>query len=71
VLLYLANHRKRAIEDHWDTPDQGVLFSFYMITKFMPLRRFELIQRYLSPFSYIEIDENESNDLPKVSQAAE
>jgi hypothetical protein len=71
VLLYLATQSKRALEDHWGTPDPGVLSSFYMITKLMPLGRFELIQLYLRPFSYIKIDENESNDLPKVSQAAE
>ncbi|ENH64952.1 PiggyBac transposable element-derived protein 2 [Fusarium oxysporum f. sp. cubense race 1] len=49
----------------------GVNSPFHMITKFMPLRKFELIHRYLRPFDYIKINETESYDLPKVFQAAE
>jgi hypothetical protein len=71
VLIYLGVHRERAIEDHWSTPDLGVNSPFHMITKFMPLRKFELIHRYLRPFDYIKINETESHDLPKVFQAAE
>ncbi|SCO87597.1 uncharacterized protein FRV6_11724 [Fusarium oxysporum] len=41
------------------------------VTKFMPLRKFELITRYFRTFDYTKLDVSDKSDLPKVFQAAE
>ncbi|KAF4448031.1 PiggyBac transposable element-derived protein 4 [Fusarium austroafricanum] len=71
MLIYLGIHRENAIEDHWNTPRPGVHSPFHLITKFMPLRKFELITCYLRLFDYSKYLHIDLNDIPKVFQVVD
>jgi hypothetical protein len=67
ILIYLGIHREKSIRSHWNAPRPGVHAPLHAIIKFMTLRRFELLQRYLR----ISDHTNEATDLPRVFQACE
>jgi hypothetical protein len=43
IMIYLGIHREISIKDHWKSPRVGDQRPLHPITKFMPLRKFELI----------------------------
>ncbi|KAF4963096.1 hypothetical protein FSARC_8869 [Fusarium sarcochroum] len=71
VMIYLGIHREISIKDHWKAPSLGDQRPLHMITKFMPLRKFELITRYFRTFDYTKLDVSDERDLPKTFQAAQ
>ena len=71
ILIYLGIHRENSIEDHWKSPKLGDQRPLHTITKFMPLRKFQLITRYFRTFDYTKLDVRDEGDLPKTFQAAE
>jgi hypothetical protein len=71
VLIYLGIHREISIKDHWKAPRLGEQRPLHSITKFMPLRKFELITRYFRTFDYTKLDVRDEGGLPKTFQAAE
>ncbi|KAF5725211.1 ac transposable element-derived 4 [Fusarium mundagurra] len=70
VVIYLGIHREISI-DHWKAPSLGDQRPLHSIIKFIPLRRFQLISRYLRTFDYTKINVRDESDLPKTFQAAE
>src|SRR6478609_1879290 len=71
VLIYLGIHREISIKDHWKSPSLGDQRPLHSIIKFMPLLKFELINRYFRTFDYTKIDVRDEGDLPKTFQVAE
>src|SRR6478735_9929735 len=71
VFIYLGIHREISLEDHWKAPSLGDQRPLHPFTKFMPLRKFELITRYFRTFDYTKLDVRDESDLPKTFQAAE
>ncbi|EXL64793.1 hypothetical protein FOPG_18956 [Fusarium oxysporum f. sp. conglutinans race 2 54008] len=71
ITIYLGIHREISIKDHWKSPRLGYQRPLHPITKFMPLRKFELITRYFRTFDYTKLDVHDEGDLPKTFQAAE
>src|SRR6478752_7106889 len=71
ILIYLGIHREISLEDHWKAPSLGDQRPLHPFTKFMPLRKFELITRYFRTFDYTKLDVHDEGDLPKTFQAAE
>ncbi|PNP51514.1 hypothetical protein FNYG_15891 [Fusarium nygamai] len=71
VVIYLGIHREISIEAHWKAPSLGDQRPLHSIIKFMPLRKFQLISRYLRTFDYTKVDVRDESDLPKTFQAAE
>jgi hypothetical protein len=71
IKIYLGIHREISIKDHWKSPKLGDQRPLHPITKFMPLRKFELITRYFRTFDYTKLDVHDEGDLPKTFQAAE
>ncbi|KAF4971256.1 hypothetical protein FSARC_1878 [Fusarium sarcochroum] len=71
IMIYLGIHRDSSIKDHWKAPTIGDQRPLHTISKFMPLRKFQLITRYFRTFDYTKIDMSDEKDLPKTFQAAE
>jgi hypothetical protein len=65
VVIYLGIHREISIKDHWRAPSLGDQRPLHSIIKFMPLRKFELINRYFRTFDYTKVDVRNEGDLPK------
>ncbi|RKK77629.1 hypothetical protein BFJ70_g17123 [Fusarium oxysporum] len=71
VVIYLGIHREITIKDHWKAPSLGDQRPLHLIIKFMPLLKFELINRYFRTFNYTKVDVRDEGDLPKTFQVAE
>ncbi|RKL08705.1 hypothetical protein BFJ70_g16774 [Fusarium oxysporum] len=71
ILIYLGIHREISLEDHWKAPSLGDQRPLHPFTKFMPLRKFELVTRYFRTFDHTNLDVSDERDLPKTFQAAE
>jgi hypothetical protein len=71
ILIYLGIHRENSIKDYWKSPRLGDQRPLHTITKFMPLRKFELITRYFRTFDYTKLDVRDEGNLLKTFQAAE
>jgi hypothetical protein len=71
ILIYLGIHREISLADHWKAPSLGDQRPLHPFTKFMPLRKFELITRYFRTFDHTNLDVSDEKDLPKTFQAAE
>ncbi|KAJ0131739.1 Uncharacterized protein HZ326_25165 [Fusarium oxysporum f. sp. albedinis] len=71
VVIYLGIHREITIKDHWRAPSLGDQRPLHSIIKFMPLRKFELVNRYFRTFVCTKVDIKDEGDLPKTFQAAE
>ncbi|EWZ27983.1 hypothetical protein FOZG_18311 [Fusarium oxysporum Fo47] len=71
ILIYLGIHREISLEDHWKAPSLGDQRPLHPFTKFMPLRKFELITRYFRTFDHTNLDVSDERDLPKTFPAAE